>query len=376
MLKGVHLTLMIGPLVPLPAPQSVIDALTSVQVTSGKDKSGFQVTFAVSKNSTLLKTMLPAGYFDPMSTRVVIIATVNGFPNVLIDGIVTHQELTPSNDPGQSTLTITGDDLSVLMDVVQITRPFPAMNDMAKLYVVLAPYAMFGVVPIVIPPIFDEIISPTKRWKAQVQKTDLEFIKALAEQHGYVFYIEPGPLPGQSLAYFGPDIRNPVPQPALNVNMDAHSNVESLTFSLNGLAKEIMVVTILDPITHKIPIPLPIPNVSVFQPPLGARPTPPAKIKFAKKKAGKTPIEVLKEIVGRLIRGSANAITVSGTLDVVRYGKVLRSRSLVGVRGAGLAYDGLYYVDSVTHNIKRGEYKQNFSLSRDGLISNTPRVVP
>jgi hypothetical protein len=48
---------------------------------------------------------------------------------------------------------------------------------------------------------------------------------------------------------------------------------------------------------------------------------------------------------------------------------------LVGVRGAGLAYDGLYYVDSVTHNIKRGEYKQSFSLSRDGLISNTPRLV-
>jgi hypothetical protein len=47
---------------------------------------------------------------------------------------------------------------------------------------------------------------------------------------------------------------------------------------------------------------------------------------------------------------------------------------LVGVRGAGLAYDGLYYVDSVTHDLKRGEYKQSFQLSRDGLISNTPKV--
>jgi hypothetical protein len=48
---------------------------------------------------------------------------------------------------------------------------------------------------------------------------------------------------------------------------------------------------------------------------------------------------------------------------------------LVGVRGAGIAYDGLYYVNSVTDNLKRGEYKQSFSLSRDGLISPTP-VVP
>jgi hypothetical protein len=72
---------------------------------------------------------------------------------------------------------------------------------------------------------------------------------------------------------------------------------------------------------------------------------------------------------------NSEAVSGNGTLDVLRYGRVLRSRMLVGVRGAGLAYDGLYYVDSVTHNVKRGEYKQNFTLSRDGLISNTPRLV-
>jgi hypothetical protein len=34
----------------------------------------------------------------------------------------------------------------------------------------------------------------------------------------------------------------------------------------------------------------------------------------------------------------------------------------------------LHYVTSVTHQIKRGEYKQNFSLSRNGLISTLPEV--
>ena len=61
--------------------------------------------------------------------------------------------------------------------------------------------------------------------------------------------------------------------------------------------------------------------------------------------------------------------------DVVRYGHILKARQLVGVRGAGLAYDGLYYVKSVTHKIKRGEYKQSFELSRNGLISTVPRVA-
>jgi len=46
----------------------------------------------------------------------------------------------------------------------------------------------------------------------------------------------------------------------------------------------------------------------------------------------------------------------------------------VGVRGAGPAFDGLYYVKSVTHHIKRGEYKQDFSLSRNGLVSTLPKL--
>ena len=75
-----------------------------------------------------------------------------------------------------------------------------------------------------------------------------------------------------------------------------------------------------------------------------------------------------------MMLNASDAITGNGSLDVLRYGRVLQPRMLVGVRGAGLAYDGLYYVDSVTHNIKRGEYKQSFTLSRDGLISITPGV--
>jgi hypothetical protein len=373
MLQGIHLTLMIGPALPVPAPKVVMDSVQSVQVTSGKDKSGFQITFAVSKQSTLLTTLLPAGYFDPISTRVIIVVTLGGFPNVLMDGVVTRQELTPNNEPGQSTLTITGEDLSVLMDIVEIKCPFPQMDDTMQAYAVLAPYAPFGIVPIVIPPFIPEVRIATKKIDSQTG-THLQHLKKLARTNGFVFYVEPGPLPGQSIAYMGPDIRIPVPQPALSINMDAVTNVESLTFSLDGLAKETMVVTVFDPITGKIPILLPIPSISIFQPPLGARPTPPAKVTFSTDQAGKSVPNTLKTILGRLLTGSANAITVSGSLDVLRYGHVLRSKALVGVRGAGIAYDGLYYVDSVTHNIKRGEFKQSFQLSRDGLISLTPKV--
>jgi hypothetical protein len=179
----------------------------------------------------------------------------------------------------------------------------------------------------------------------------------------------------QSRAYFGPDYRIPVPQPALTVNSDGHTNVESLSFSLDGLAKKVMVMFVLDPATRKIPIPVPVPNISPIHPPLGLRLTPPARIQFSDETAGLQPDEAAKRAFGYMREG-ADAITGSGSLDVARYGHILRSRMLVGVRGAGIAYDGLYYVNSVTHSMKPGEYKQNFQISRDGLITSTPVVLP
>jgi hypothetical protein len=73
---------------------------------------------------------------------------------------------------------------------------------------------------------------------------------------------------------------------------------------------------------------------------------------------------------------SSDAVSGSGRLDVMRYGYVLRPRELVGVRGAGITYDGDYYVKSVTHDLQRGSYTQNFTLAREGLVSRRSTVVP
>jgi hypothetical protein len=351
-----------------------VEALESVQVTSGTDRAGFQLTFSVGPLSILQNVLLPAGFFDPIVTRVIVMVTVRGLPQVLIDGVVTRHEVGPSNEPGKSTLTLTGEDLSVLMDLIEMPwMRFPGQPVPVQVLAILAKYAAFGVAPIVIPPVIPVVPNPLEELGTQ-RGTDLSYIRELASHAGYVFYIEPGPAPGMSLGYFGPDVRIPIPQPALAVNLDAHTNVESLTFSLDGLVKKIVVLSVLDPATKKIPIPLPVPNISILRPPLGARPNPPWKLEFSHEHAALN----ASEAIGRALAMSfaaSDAITASGSLDVMRYGWPLRSRMLVGVRGAGITYDGLYYVNSVTHDIRRGLYKQNFSLSRDGLVSPTP-IVP
>ena len=85
---------------------------------------------------------------------------------------------------------------------------------------------------------------------------------------GYVFYVDPGPVPGTNIAYWGPEIKVGVPQPALNIDMDAHTNVESLSFSFDGAKTTLPIVFIQNQLT-KVPIPIPIPNINPLQPPLG-----------------------------------------------------------------------------------------------------------
>jgi len=240
-----------------------------------------------------------------------------------------------------------------------------------RIALIIAKYAVFGMIPLVIPTLFTDVPIPVERIPAQ-QGTDLAYIRQLASEVGYVFYIDPGPVPGTNTAYWGPEIKVGVPQPALNVDMDAHTNVESLSFSFNTSNTTIPIVLIQNQLT-KIPIPLPIPKLNPLQPPLGVISAPITNVTVLRDTARLSPMQAISRGVAAA-SSSADAVEGTGSLDVVRYGRILKARQLVGVRGVGTAYDGLYFVKTVTSTLKQGEFKQNFTLTRNGLVSITPRV--
>lgn len=377
MYKGIYLTLMIGPGVPVPVSQSVIEALTSVQVTTtatSQEPSGFELTFTLSNRSPLHTLFLVAGGSAIPLVRVILAVTVNGTPQVLIDGVMTNHEVTPGPEPGQSTLTVMGEDLTRVMDYIDFSgTPYPGMPPEARVLVMLAKYAALGIVPLVIPSLLSDVPLPTNRIPMQYG-TDLRYIRELAELVGYVFYLEPGPTPGTTVAYWGPEIKVGGPQPALNINMDAHTNVETLNFSFNNQSQTTPVVLIQNEAT-KIMLPIPVPDISLLKPPLGLIPSLPLKVELLHHTAKLSPLQAAATGAAEAAK-TADTVTGKGSLDVLRYGRVLKARQLVGVRGAGLAFDGLYYVTSVTHTIKRGEFKQQFTLSRNGLLPTVPRVRP
>ena len=369
--KGIQLTLLVGPIIPVAVPRSVIDALTSVEVTNDTGQaSGFQLTFTLSNRSPLQTIFLVAAGQTPM-LRVIIIVTVDGSPQVLMDGVMTLNQVAPGNEPGQSTLTVTGVDLTKAMDLIDFSGiPYP-MPVEARVALIIAKYAVFGMIPLVIPSLFIDVPIPIERIPAH-KGTDLQYLKKLAEEAGYIFYVDPGPKPGLNTAYWGPEIKNGIPQPALNVDMDAHTNVESLSFSFNTADTTIPIVLIQNQLT-KIPIPLPIPNLNPLQPPLGVIPAPITNATILKDTAKLTPMQAITRGLAAASR-SADAVEGNGSLNVLRYGRVLKARQLVGVRGVGPAFDGLYFVKKVTSTLKQGEFKQSFTLTRNGLVSITPRV--
>jgi hypothetical protein len=380
-LSSVQLSLMMGPIIPVTVPRSVLDSLASVQVDIDDiEQSGFQLVFSIDKQSPLQILFLLTGGMPLLFMRCVLVATVNGIANVLIDGVITNNQIAPGDKGSNSTLTLFGKDLTAVMDKADWSGfPFPACPREARVALLLAKYAFFGVLPMVIPSVLIDVPLPIESIPGQ-QGTDLHYIKSMAEEVGYVFYIAAGPAVGTSTAYWGPQIKVGPVQPALSTDLDAYTNVESLHFSFDQEKNRIPIVYIYNQ-ESGFSFPIPIPPITPLNPPLGAIPPLPVNLlppdlKPFRGDASKLPIPQVIMLGLAEAAKNAEAVTCTGSLDVTRYGGILSARKLVGVRGAGPAFDGLYYVKRVTHKIKRGEYKQDFTLTRNGLVSTVPTVAP
>jgi hypothetical protein len=382
MLLGVNLTLLIGPTVPIPATPDIAEAIKSVSITHNDEgRSGFQIVLEVGRSgpTDLLDYGLLLNPLLRPFNRVILMALFNAIPRVLMDGVITNQQFSPGAQPGTATLTLTGEDVSVMMDLEKKRADHPAQSEVIIALKLIASYAQYGLIPMVIPPTSIDQPIPTERTPVQ-QGTDLEYLKNMAQRYGYVFYVDPGPAPGMNLAYWGPPVRTGIPQRALSVNVGPETNVESISFSYNALAPTIVKDEIQDRQTNqKLPV---ITFAGTRIPPLASMPALPFNLPNVRTSLldntgnGLNYMQAYARAQGITDKSLDNVVTAQGELDALRYGDLLKPRALVGLRGAGFTYDGMYYVKSVSHNISRGQYKQRFTLTREGTGALTPVVIP
>lgn len=378
-LSSIHFNLLVGPTVPVPVSSAVVEAIDNIEVThQDESRSGFQINLKVGRSGSgdiVDFNLLRDQVFRPFY-RVIINVVFNAIPAVLMDGIITHQQLSPSNEPGASRLTVTGEDISVMMDMEEKNMEYPAQDETIIANRIIMSYAQYSLVPMVIPPATIDTPVPTERTPVQ-QGTDLRYLKEMAERYGYVFYVTPGPLPGQNIAYWGPPIRIGVPQKALSVNMGPNTNVRQINFTYNPLSPSLQSGSIQDRSSN---VRIPVEAFNSTRTPLSSQPAiqanQPNVRRHQFRRSGLNTPQAYAQAQGLTDASTSETVTATGELDATVYGDVLQPRSLVGVRGVGYAHDGTYYVQRVTHVIKKNEFTQRFTLNREGMEALTPMVIP
>jgi hypothetical protein len=365
---GIRQLLLMGSGVPRPAPYELLQAVSAVEVTHDRQSGdGFQLTVQLAKDSSLDYALLKSPVVAA-GTRVIIGVILGIVPEVLIDGVITHHQVKVGGGAGGE-LTVTGKDLTTLMDLEERDASFTNRPDSVIVQQVLSSYLQYGIVPDVTAT--TDVPLEVDRVPGQ-QETDLAFLNRLAERNGFVFYLEPLGI-DVTKAHWGPENRLGVPQPALTKDMAAATNLKSLDFTHDALQPIGVTGSILDPLTKlSIPIP-PLPSLKI--PPLAATPAPAMRRQIARDVADQNPLKAATSVMAKTTN-TGNAVTGEGEVDTVKYGHVLRCRQLVGVRGAGLSYDGVYTVDAVTHKLSRGDYTQRFRISREGTGTTLPVVLP
>lgn len=368
-LLGIRMLVWMGKTIAVPPPSEVVESLISARVITDVDEgNGFELTFAIGKDSVTDFGLLGSGVIDPMN-RVIIGVILGAVPTVLIDGVITHHEMTPSDRPGQSTLTVKGRDVTLLMDLEEKNETFANMPDNLIVQQIGLKYAQYGL---------QVLATPTLRmpidlfWTPQQNDTDLGYIQTLAERNGYVFYVEPLFFK-VNLAYFGPDTRVTVPLPALQIDRGASTNLTSLTFSNDALAAIEASGSFIETLSMSV---VPIPSApSLRLPPLSSKPSSAQRKVLLRESANLDPAGAVVSSMAA-VSGAPDAVRAEGQVDCVRYGAALRTRRRVGIAGAGKTYDGDYIVSSVTHELTpHGSYTQSFVAKREGTGAQLPVVV-
>ncbi|HKV98893.1 MAG TPA: hypothetical protein VJN96_03665 [Vicinamibacterales bacterium] len=363
------LSLLVGAQVPAAVPREVSDALERVEIDSAIGERGmFRLTFRLDDPALPERFLLDSGDL----LRVVLVLNEGHGVSVVMDGVMVVHTIS-TGVGGNPVLMVSGEDLTLLMDLLEVERPFPATPVNARVQVLLAAYGVLGIVPLVVAPPLPATPVPAERIPHQ-RGTDYAYIRSLADEVGFRFTLDPGPVPASSVAYWGPEPRADRPRPALSIDFSNLSNIEALQVSFDANQRVVPEAFVLEPASKTV-IPIPVPNIAAISPPLG-RVVPPAhRHRRLRDTAKLTAAEAASALLAADAR-SAEAMTGHGTLNVARARVRLRAGAIVEVHGAARPFDGLFEVYRVRDTITPSSHSQAFELVRAGIGAPAPGRRP
>ncbi len=284
-----------------------------------------------------------------------------GYPDsgleTLIDGYITHVNVSLSNDAQESTLEISGMDASALMDLEEKQLAWTNKKDSEIAEQIFLSYGLSYEIE-------DTVVRQPDTIATVLQtESDIRFLRRLAARNGFECTLQ------GSKGYFrSPTLELP-PQKILAIQFGGETNLTGLRFRADGTSATDLTIRRIDPFEKQ-----------------EARET---MTESPRRKLGEKGLADLQssarsgrlllknqiaassqEMRGRLreaYRGGDRFTHAEGEIDARIYGAVLRSKKLVTIKGAGAQWSGLYYVTRVRHLFTLDGYTQSFEGARNGV---------
>ncbi len=348
------------------AAEHLYPCIGSIAVHEDLDRgSSFEMRLTSNRNEDGSWAHLDDEDLVPWS-RVTIAAAFPEHSDVIIDGYITQVEPATARQTGGVTLEIRGVDASYEMNLEEKCRVWttdaldgqePAYEEIARS--IVASYGLRPVLPEA-PAGAAEAGLPSVTQRG----TDLRFLRELARRKGYEFYVRGGD------AHFHPPDLSGTPQRVVAVLFGEETNCHELKIRVDGTWPTEVAMSRVDPMTGE---PESVTAESSGLEPLGTidvaslrgHGVPPTKVVV--RRQGAASQAQMTDYVEGILRRHGWWVRATGTLDGLRYGRVLRSKKLVTIKGFGRRYNGNYYVRKVTHRLTMRTYSMEFEAYRNRL---------
>lgn len=344
----------------LPADADVLDALEEIEIeTSIEDASVFRIRFGIAKTEIGDWTILESDPFQPFVRVSILLQRGDLPPDTIINGYVCEERVVYADDPGSSTLEVSGLDATSLMNVEEKVVAWPNMPDSL---IAISVFSAYELLPLA-DPTTPRLVEPEG---TTIQRgTDIRFLRRLARRNGFDCYVQPDPLVGIDCGHFQPRDLFGLPQAVLNVSFGEQTNVSGFTIRYDLTSPAAAQAVGLDAVTNQLQTALAATSLEV---PLGTEGTLTRETPIPMLRPADTGLPGTAELTDALqgiVERSTWSVVAEGTvgMDV----PVLRPGGLVNVRGCGRIYNGSYFLTRVRHLIEPGGYEQQFEARRNAV---------
>jgi phage protein D len=344
-----------------PASSDVIEAVQELEVDDSMDRaSAFRIRLAIGSDADGDWSLLADDLFRPL-TPVSVKLGIGTSSESLIKAYVTAVDALFEESPGGSYLEVTGVDASVRMNLEEKVRGWPNLSDGDIAERIFAEYGLDPEVTTTSPNRSESETTTTQRG------TDIRFLRRLAARNGYACYVETDPVSDTETGVFAPLDLAAQAQGVLSVRFGEAGNVERFSARyemVRPTTAEAGGVGIAGRSVETAQV------SSTSETELGADGTLEAITPQPLVRPSGTGLDdagELQRYCQAVADRSSWAITATGWLQVGAYGRALRARRPVAVRGAGSLYSGTYLVRRVLHTFSGEQYTQQFELSRNAL---------